>query len=444
MIYGAYDYYTHWLSAKKNGYKCKGVRNAQTGKWRFEGGARHHGRFPGCTFCPGLIHREIAEDGSEVWKLKIEHECVPLSIVDLEAGNPVAGDTVSPSTSVSVSTVALTPAVVVPIEADPAPELPAESPAEGGAAVEVVASGGEGTAYEMLASTTETSGDEGHKRRNGEVDDRPPMVVLFPPPYLQMDEELKKLGEDLKKCQKWREISGGDGGKRLYLPSLESDPMLASLHARVRAALAPYVAQLRKNYPNLRYFKYGAILSRRGARSQYVCHYFRLHSDYSEECHLRLPWYQPCSIILAIDPFKLTYLPEHSMPDCERQTMAVAPTHALGFTNAVLHAGEENEEPYDCVRLFGYGVHMVEDFPKNKIWLWPTVAEGEIRAQPLERKTSYTASLKDLATGCSLSGRQCFKRDLLMNYQAKEKEATEEANRAKASERSKKRKRGGI
>jgi hypothetical protein len=31
-----------------------------------------------------------------------------------------------------------------------------------------------------------------------------------------------------------------------------------------------------------------------------------------------------------------------------------------------------------------------------------------------------------------------------MNYQAKEKEATEEANRARASERSKKRKRGGI
>ena len=423
-----------------NGYKCKGVKNAKTGIWSFKGGANHRERYPGCTFCPGMIHRVIQVDGKVVWKLKSEHECTPLSIVDLEAEVPAVV-----SDSVAVSAVAATPAVAVPIEADPAPELSAEGPAEGGAAVEVevVASGGEGIAYEMLASITETSGDEGQKRRNGEVDDRPPMVVLFPPPYLQMDKELKKLGKDLKKCKKWREISGGDGGKRLYLPSLESDPMLASLHARVRAALAPYVAQLRKNYPNLRYFKYGAILSRRGARSQYVCHYFRLHSDYSEECHLRLPWYQPCSIILAIDPFRLTYLPEHSMPDCERQTMAVAPTHALGFTNAVLHAGEENEEPYDCVRLFGYGVHMVEDFPKNKIWLWPTVAEGEIRAQPLERKTSYIASLKDLATGCSLSGRQCFKRDLLMNYQAKEKEATEEANRAKASERSKERKRGG-
>jgi hypothetical protein len=124
MIYGVYDYYTSWSSPLVNGYKCKGVKNAKTGIWSFKGGANHRERYPGCTFCPGMIHRVIQVDGKVVWKLKSEHECTPLSIVDLEAEVPAVV-----SDSVAVSAVAATPAVAVPIEADPAPELSAEDPA---------------------------------------------------------------------------------------------------------------------------------------------------------------------------------------------------------------------------------------------------------------------------------------------------------------------------
>ena len=106
MIYGVYDYYTSWSSPLVNGYKCKGVKNAKTGIWSFKGGANHRERYPGCTFCPGMIHRAIQVDGKVVWKLKSEHECTPLSIVDLEAENPVAEVPAVVSDSVAVSAVA--------------------------------------------------------------------------------------------------------------------------------------------------------------------------------------------------------------------------------------------------------------------------------------------------------------------------------------------------
>ena len=99
-------------------------------------------------------------------------------------------------------------------------------------------------------------------------------------------------------------------------------------------------------------------------------HYGKLHSDYTANVLERPPDERPISIIVAVDPFELHYLPSQEMKRKDRKKLHVNQGKMVMFTNTCLHSGNTNKSDNYRLRLFGYLVSHEKDFPTNEVMLY--------------------------------------------------------------------------
>jgi hypothetical protein len=79
---------------------------------------------------------------------------------------------------------------------------------------------------------------------------------------------------------------------------------------------------------------------------------------------------RPLSIIMAVDPFGLQYLPSQEMKRKDIKGLLVNQGKIVMFTNTCLHSGDTNESDEYRLRLFAYLVSHDKDFPKNEVILY--------------------------------------------------------------------------
>jgi hypothetical protein len=168
----------------------------------------------------------------------------------------------------------------------------------------------------------------------------------------------------LAKKVKWSSLTGG-GKKRFYVSDLASQPDVCQVVQRVMKPLIDYVQGL---YPSLVCVKLGALKSLPNCPSQYEGHNNRFHSDYSSHYPEIAPAERPVSVILALDPFEIQYLPHISLTRGDIVHLTVPAGHAIIFTDACLHAGGANNSTKTLFRLFGYMVSTTAHFPVNQVF----------------------------------------------------------------------------
>ncbi len=134
--------------------------------------------------------------------------------------------------------------------------------------------------------------------------------------------------------------------------------------------LQDYITFVQQIYPKLKHVKGGAILSAPNAPAQIDGHYGKLHSNYTANVLEHPPDKRPISIILAVDPFGLQYLPSQEMKRKDIMRLNVNQGEMVMFTNMCLHSGGTNESDNYRLRLFGYLVSHEDDFPKNEVMLY--------------------------------------------------------------------------
>jgi hypothetical protein len=130
--------------------------------------------------------------------------------------------------------------------------------------------------------------------------------------------------------------------------------------------MQPFLNDIRKENPILKYWKVGALRTAPGSRSQYEKMDSQLHSDYSEEVLSRPKCKQPMSMIMALDSFEFIY----KLDDDNKKinTMTVHGMQAIAFTNELFHAGGENKTGKHVYRLFAYIVSNHADFPDRTLF----------------------------------------------------------------------------
>jgi hypothetical protein len=164
----------------------------------------------------------------------------------------------------------------------------------------------------------------------------------------------------------WHKLTGG-GDSRFYAKDLEKRP---DIYEYVMNELHYYITYAQKKYPKLIYVKGGAILSAPNAPAQIDGHNGKLHSDYTADVCQRPLDERPVSIIVAVDPFALKYLPNGNMMRKDIQKICVRQGEMVMFTNACLHSGDTNESNEYRLRLFAYLVSNEKDFPQNQVMLF--------------------------------------------------------------------------
>ncbi len=110
-------------------------------------------------------------------------------------------------------------------------------------------------------------------------------------------------------------------------------------------------------------------MSAPNAPAQINGHNGELHSDYTADVLERPPDERPISIIIAVVPFGLQYLPSQEMNRKDTKRLNVNQGEMVMFTNMCLHSGDTKESDNYRLRLFGYLVSHEEDFPKNEVML---------------------------------------------------------------------------
>ncbi len=118
-------------------------------------------------------------------------------------------------------------------------------------------------------------------------------------------------------------------------------------------------------------------MSAPNAPAQIGGHYGKLHSDYTANVLEYPPDERPTSIIVAVDPFGLQYLPSQEMERKDIKRLNVNQGEMVMFTNTCLHSDDTNESDNYRLRLFGYMVSHEEDFPKNKVMLYDWTEDTE-------------------------------------------------------------------
>jgi hypothetical protein len=116
----------------------------------------------------------------------------------------------------------------------------------------------------------------------------------------------------------------------------------------------------------LKHVKGGAILSAPNSTVQIDCHYGKLHSDYTADVLERPPDEGPLSIIMAVDPFGLQYLPSQEMKGKDIKRSYVNQGKMVMFTNTCLHSGNTNKSDEYSLRLFAYLAFMTRTFQKMR------------------------------------------------------------------------------
>jgi hypothetical protein len=133
--------------------------------------------------------------------------------------------------------------------------------------------------------------------------------------------------------------------------------------------LHDYITYVQQIYAKLKHVKAGAILSAPNAPVQIDGHNGKLHFDYTADVFKCPPDERPISIMVAVDPFGLQYLPSQEMKRKDIKRINVNQGEIVMFTNMCLHSGDTNESDNYRLRLFGYLMSHKEDFPKNAVIL---------------------------------------------------------------------------
>ncbi len=111
-------------------------------------------------------------------------------------------------------------------------------------------------------------------------------------------------------------------------------------------------------------------MSASNAPAQIDGHYGKLHSKNTANVLEHPPDERPISIIVAVDPFGLQYLPSQDIQRKDMKRLNVNQGEMVMFTNTCMHSGDTNESDNYRMRLFGYMVSHEEDFPKNEVMLY--------------------------------------------------------------------------
>ncbi len=118
-------------------------------------------------------------------------------------------------------------------------------------------------------------------------------------------------------------------------------------------------------------------MSAPNAPAQIDGHYGKLHSNYTADVLERPPDERPISIIVAVDPFKLHYLPSQEMKRKDIKGINVNQGEMVMFTNMCLHSGDTNKSDNYRLRFFGYMVSHEEDLLKNEVILYDWTDDKE-------------------------------------------------------------------
>jgi hypothetical protein len=357
LTHGGYSYYCQSSYGGKRTYRCQSVC-AEDGIWRIEPSAEKRGRFPGATFCKAKLVYLANPDGTQEFQVHQPHICPAVKGAEPEV------DTVPRN--------------------------------------EII----HGPEEEMVV--------EG---RRSDADPRPYLETMSPSPDSVDDFVLlQSVLVLLRAFSGWRFLSGGGGGDRFYARQESFSP---ALFAQVEKAMRPYVTWVQSKYPKLTYVRFGVLKTAAHGLSQFKYHRNRLHSDYDDSVY-QLPFDErPVSLMVALDPFELMYLPDYRKSNSHIQTLQVQAFNGLCFTNRCLHSGGPNRTDRPVYRLFGYLVSRECDFPSNMIWLHNDVPEGVPRGSPSEEHTasmSNTRAPDARVYGSSKRGRILVRADRLADY----------------------------
>ncbi len=171
----------------------------------------------------------------------------------------------------------------------------------------------------------------------------------------------------------WDKLTVG-GDSHFFAKDLKKHPMIYNY---VMTESQDYITDVQQIYPTLKHVKGGAILSAPNSPAQINGHYEKLHSNYTANILERPPDERPISIIMAVDPFGLHYLPSQEMKRKDITRLNVNQGEMVMFTNTCLHSGDTNESDNYRLRLFGYLVSHEEDFSKNEVMLYDCTDDTE-------------------------------------------------------------------
>jgi hypothetical protein len=160
----------------------------------------------------------------------------------------------------------------------------------------------------------------------------------------------------------WDKLTGGEDS-RFFAKDLKKQPRI---YDYVMKELQDYITYVQQIYPKLKHVKGGAILSAPNSLMQIDGHYGKLHSDYTADVLERPPDERLLSIIVAVDPFGLQYLPSQEMKRKDIKRLHVNQGKMVMFTNTCLHSGDTNKSDEYRLRLFAYLVSHDKDFPKMR------------------------------------------------------------------------------
>ena len=199
------------------------------------------------------------------------------------------------------------------------------------------------------------------------TNDQPILIHVIPSPYQGLKDEAKLRSVlNYSDTRLWHKLTGG-GDSRFYAKDLEKH---TEIYNYVMDELQYYITYAQMKFPKLIHVKGGAILSAPHAPAQIDGHNGKLHSDYTADVSQRPLDERPVSIIVAVDPFVLKYLPKDNMMRKEIQKICVRQGEMVMFTNACLHSGDTNESNEYQLRLFSYLVSNEKDFPQNRVTLF--------------------------------------------------------------------------
>lgn len=362
LAHDGHSYYCSYTHRNKSVYRCKSVRLSEGEPWEVHGYASKRQKLPGAAFCDGRMERHVRGDGESVTRITVPHICGQVAVSVQESGE-VLPDAVPPETETLV----------------------------------------------------EVAG------RRRDTDPRPYLEVLVPSPedpsmdYLSLAWMLNYLQNIFTG---WSWISGGGRTDRKYAPQKLFSPVVLTVLTR---AMGPYVRWVRAKYPKLVCIKYGALKTVARGKAQYERHSYRLHSDYDDTVYTLPPDERPVSLMVALTPFVLLYLPDYHKSYGAIESLHLRENNGVYFTNRCLHSGGANETDEETFRLFAYMTSRASDLPDNRIWLHSDVLPDAKRGTPAEEHsaslTSTTAQgARTYAT--SRFGRVCAKTDRLSEYNA--------------------------
>ena len=231
----------------------------------------------------------------------------------------------------------------------------------------------------------------------GVKDDRPQLERISP--NIEYGNYLSRKGiedvlREFKNAEKndknlWKNITGGNTMRKWIPDMYDNNVKRVALKVIVEKALKAYITIVQERYPTLKYFKVGALKSLPGAKSQYVGHGRKLHSDYPQSVEELEPRFRPVSIIVGLNSFNFMWLNDRTSRESDIRKMTVYPGEMIMFTNHCLHAGGENNTNEEQTRLFAYLASDESHFPSGEVTTWDWQRGDN---DPLISKPSSTAN----------------------------------------------------